>query len=100
LQRALESGDLALSVDKPLLKSLDLITGMVRGEYGSEGGGIRRGVKETELISREESRCVVLFPISCRSNGMSRTEWIILVIAGGMGSGLGTVGSEGRSEFG
>ena len=84
---------------KPLLKSFDLITGMIGSDNGSEGGRIRRGIEETKFVSREESRGIVLFPIPGRSNGVCGTEWVIFVITGGIGIGMSAIGSKRGSEF-
>jgi hypothetical protein len=100
LQRTLERRNLALSVDKPLLKSFNLIVGMVGRKNGSQGGGIRRGIEETELVSGEKSGRIVLFPVPGRSNSVCGTEWIVFVITRGIGTGMGAIRSEWRSEFG
>jgi len=58
---------------KPLLESFDLIAGMIGSDDRSEGGGIRRGIEETELVSKEKRRSIVLFPIPVRSDGVRET---------------------------
>ena len=84
---------------KPLLKSFNLIAGMIGGDDRSEGRGIRRGIKETEFVNGEERRSIVLFPIPSRSDGVCRTEWIVFVITGGIRTGMSAIGSERGPEF-
>jgi len=84
---------------KPLLESFDLIAGMIGSDDRSEGGWVGRGIEETEFVNREESRGIVLFPIPGRSGGVCRTEWVVFVITGGIGTGMSAIGSERGSEF-
>ena len=86
-------------MDKPLLKSFDLIAGMIGSENRSEGGGIRRGIEETEFVNGEESRGIVLFPTPSRSGGVCRTEWIVFVVVGGIGTSMSAIGSKRGSKF-